>query len=116
MQLDRKGNLWALSNKYPIYFEKGLNPSEVNFSLFRVKPRDVIKGTVCAGGRRDRALGAASDPSTTDKRFDGEVEEEEKKAEEIVTPKEETVATEPVTESVVQDVVVEEKKMENVVA
>lgn len=93
----------------------GLNIEEDNFSLFRVKPRDVIKGTVCGSNRRDRALQAVAPlVDDTDKRFDEEkkvvVQGENVKEEKRVVVQEETKMEEE--EKVVVD---EEKKVEEVI-
>ena len=80
--MDRKGNLWTLANKAPLIEMQGLNPEEVNFSLYRVKPRDIIKGTVCGSVRRkNRSLvgsAIANESSDFDIRFDKKEEEKEK--------------------------------------
>lgn len=90
-QLDRKGNLWTLSNNYPAFWEKGLDVSAVNFSLFRVKPRDVVVGTVCAGNTGRRSRSKADDQ---DDRFDGE----KKEAETVTQQKMEEPASSPAPE------------------
>lgn len=84
-QLDRKGNLWSLANKYQMLLTNGLDVAEDNFSLYRMKPKEVIKGTVCDNNkRRDRAL-EEEVVDDSDKRFDAEKTkdvEEKKLAEE----------------------------------
>lgn len=73
----------------PIFMEKGLDTSEVNFSLYRIKPRDVIKGTVCGSHRRDRTLAVSVDDM--DKRFDVEVKKVEDGGKvEVIVAKQET--------------------------
>ncbi|XP_055697009.1 L-dopachrome tautomerase yellow-f2-like [Phlebotomus papatasi] len=49
MSLDSEGNLWFFTNQLPIIFNSGdlLDISEVNSRVFRVKPSEAIKGTVC---------------------------------------------------------------------
>lgn len=82
-QLDRKGNLWSLANKYQMLLTNGLDVAEENFSLYRMKPKEVIKGTVCDNNkRRDRAL-EEEVVDDSDKRFDAEKTKdvEEKKVE-----------------------------------
>lgn len=108
-QMDRRGNLWTLANKLPIILEKGLNEDEVNFSLYRVKPKDVIKGTVCApSSRRDRAMKAVGPlQDDTDERFDEVVV---KKEEEGVVKVEEEEKKMIVEEIVVEPVVEEDKE------
>lgn len=82
LQVDQKGNVWALSNKYPLIRSNGgMSQTEFNFNIFRIKPREVIKGTICAAParqRRNRALDIETKPTMTDvdKRFDVVIEEE----------------------------------------
>lgn len=87
-QLDRKGNLWSLANKYQMLLTNGMDVTEDNFGLFRMKPREIIKGTVCENKRRDRAvkdLAVVVDDSDT--RFDGDSTKKEEASDKKVEVK-----------------------------
>lgn len=58
--------------------ENGVNVDEDNFSLYRLKVKDIIKGTACANKRRSRMLEQVSPlVESQDKRFDSETQPSE---------------------------------------
>ncbi|KAK7574212.1 hypothetical protein V9T40_011403 [Parthenolecanium corni] len=47
LKVDKNGTLWLLSDKLSIFADKELNYNEVNFRIFEVLLKDIVKGTVC---------------------------------------------------------------------
>lgn len=47
VRVDRTGNLWVLSNTFPIYNKKEYDQSLINVKIYMTPVRQVIKGTVC---------------------------------------------------------------------
>lgn len=47
VRVDRTGNLWVLSNTFPIYNKKEYDPSLINVKIYMTPVRQVIKGTIC---------------------------------------------------------------------
>jgi len=47
VRVDRTGNLWVLSNTYPIYKKKEFDQNLINVKIYMTPVRQVIKGTIC---------------------------------------------------------------------
>lgn len=47
VRVDRTGNLWVLSNTFPIYNKKEYDQNLINVKIYMTPVRQVIKGTVC---------------------------------------------------------------------
>lgn len=47
IKVDAKGNLWALSDKLPIFMYSKLNPDEINFRILTAPVAEAIRGTAC---------------------------------------------------------------------
>lgn len=47
VRIDRTGNLWVLSNTFPIYNKNKYDQSLINVKIYMTPVRQVIKGTVC---------------------------------------------------------------------
>lgn len=47
MTLDAQGNLFVLSNEWPMYAIKEKRSSEMDFAIFRCLPSDMISGNIC---------------------------------------------------------------------
>lgn len=47
MTMDTQGHLFVLSNEWPVFAIDGIKPSDMEFSIFRCSPRDLIKDSVC---------------------------------------------------------------------
>ncbi|GAB0095365.1 hypothetical protein DMENIID0001_107380 [Sergentomyia squamirostris] len=47
VQIDEDDNIWVMSNRFPLYLFRGLDPNEYNFFLVRGKS-DAVKNTVCS--------------------------------------------------------------------
>jgi hypothetical protein len=48
IKIDSDRNLWILSDKMPAFLYKGLNPSEVNYRIFKANIDELIKNTGCS--------------------------------------------------------------------
>lgn len=47
-QVDQERNLWVLSDRMPTFIYKQLDPTQINYRIFKVKVDDAIVGTPCA--------------------------------------------------------------------
>lgn len=47
VRVDRTGNLWVLSNTFPIYNKKEYDQNLINVKIYMTPVRQVIKGTIC---------------------------------------------------------------------
>lgn len=47
LKVDKNGILWVLTDKFSLFLFKELNYKEVNFRIFDVPVKDIVKGTVC---------------------------------------------------------------------
>lgn len=47
VRVDRTGNLWVLSNTFPLYNKKEFDQSLINVKIYMTPVRQVIKGTIC---------------------------------------------------------------------
>lgn len=47
IRIDRTGNLWVLSNTFPIYNKKEYDQSLIHVKIYMTPVRQVIKGTIC---------------------------------------------------------------------
>lgn len=47
IKVDANGNLWALSDKLPIFMYSKLNPDEINFRILTAPVAEAIRGTAC---------------------------------------------------------------------
>ncbi|GAB0088343.1 hypothetical protein DMENIID0001_027460 [Sergentomyia squamirostris] len=46
VEIDKEDNIWVMSNRYPLYSFRSLDPNDYNFFLVRGK-NDVVRNTVC---------------------------------------------------------------------
>lgn len=47
MQIDALGNLWFLSNRYPLFKGDLYDYSKYNIRVYKSRVRDIISGTAC---------------------------------------------------------------------
>lgn len=47
-QIDNADNIWAMSNKMPIFIYSKLNVQDFNFRIFKQTIKDAVKNTNCA--------------------------------------------------------------------
>lgn len=46
-QIDNGGNLWVLSNNFPLFLQDSFNHDVYNIHLYRIVLKDVLKHSVC---------------------------------------------------------------------
>lgn len=47
MNMDVKGNLFILSNEWPLFAAGELKRSDMHYAIFRCKVKDLIRGNIC---------------------------------------------------------------------
>lgn len=47
VRVDRTGNLWVLSNSFPLYNKKDYDHNLINVKIYMTPVRQVIKGSIC---------------------------------------------------------------------
>jgi len=47
VKVDSNGDLWVLSNRVPLFSFQKLDPSEINYRIFKTSAKSLYKGTVC---------------------------------------------------------------------
>lgn len=47
VRVDRTGNLWVISNTFPIYNKNEYDQKLINVKIYMTPVRQVIKGTIC---------------------------------------------------------------------
>jgi hypothetical protein len=47
LKVDRKSNLWVLTDRLPVFIYRSLDPESINFYIFKGSVEEIIKDTIC---------------------------------------------------------------------